>query len=634
MKIQRRIILRVYLVRLGGLILILLGASKVVYTQERSTGPEGPFTYLFDTGTLSSVPLPGEALSKRVGWTKLPEDPPRRAHKFKGDVVFMNDKLVVALRRGSCGAEIYSRRGNALRMRGLLTPAAEDQAIRFSSVKIVQNNLNGVAVNAGFKTTDGQTLILRYELQMGQTFIKTESRRGITRLRVEAPCRFVVLPDFFADDIVVDAEQTGVSKAELPSENFIMHMLGDGQALLMCVWDKRGEDVRITLSGQGSKRVITGSEIYYGRDPALREPSQGKVWVGVLEDEGTWHMHEVTKNDADKVIRLNWERPYPAQWRVDWRLDNNLTDSWEMISQKPDGRYVKHGWFGQPESFGAADWMKPNRQRWTTVLGRFQYPCWMDSSGQGFLQPLKKKLRFQGPAIIYPINRLKETPIDKFTVVDIVRETLGVGPCEYILDVEGQQKKSAGIATCAARDKLNAIYEKKLQKQKRAEVERALVDVLAFVQHIRVRIEDYVAFGRRMQKYLAEQKKAHPELADSLTEMETITRKIEEYLANRKAKIKTPEYATNLVEEFRTKLIDYEGNDALEKCKKITAALVQIGGNQDELVGECRMAVKILRQQAGLLTATDSRMANIAREVRRRTREMLRNPVSYEAPRH
>ena len=129
-------------------------------------------------------------------------------------------------------------------------------------------------------------------------------------------------------------------------------------------------------------------------------------------------------------------------------------------------------------------------------------------------------------------------------------------------------------------------------------------------------------------------KKIHRELAEPLAEMETITRTIDEYLAKRKAEIKTPEYAVNLVEQFRTELIDYEGKDALEKCKRITADLVQIGGNQDELVGECRMAVKILRQQAGLMMATDSRMADIAKEVRRRTQEMLRNPVSYEAPRH
>lgn len=620
MKIQRRTMLRVYLA-----ILILIPAvSKAGYSQQSSTGAEGPFTHLFDTGTSSSVPLSSKALSKRTGWTKLSED--KVVHEFKGDVVFMNDKMAVALRRRTCGAEIYSRRGDDFKMHGLLTPVAEDQAIGLSSIKIVQNNANGVAVDAAIRTTDRQILILRYELQMGQTFIKSESVRGVTRLGVQAPCRLAVLPDFFADDIVIDAEDIPVSKAELPSENFIMHMLGDGQAILMCVWDKRGEDVRITLSGRGSKRVITGSEIHYGNG--------GRIWVAVMEDEGTWHMRKVTKRDAGNVIQLDWKRPYAAQWRVDWRLDNNLTDSWEMLSQKPDGEYVKHGWFEQQESFGTPDWLRAGRKRWTTVLGWFEYPCWVDMNGRGFLQPLKKKLRFQGPAIIYPINRFKETPIDKFTVVDIVRETLGMGPCEYILDVEGQKKKSAGIATCAARDILDAIYEKKQQKAKRAEVEKALVDVLAFVQHIRVRIDDYVAFGRQMQKYLAEQKKAHRELAEPLTEMETITRGIDEYLAKRKAAIKTPEYAVGLVEQFRTKLVEYEGRDALERCKKITADIVDIGGNQDELVGECRMTVKILRQQAGLLMATDSRMANIAREVRHRTQEMLRNPVSYEAPRH
>jgi hypothetical protein len=106
------------------------------------------------------------------------------------------------------------------------------------------------------------------------------------------------------------------------------------------------------------------------------------------------------------------------------------------------------------------------------------------------------------------------------------------------------------------------------------------------------------------------------------------------YVAQRKEGVKTPEYATGLVVEFRTTLVDYEGNDATAKCKRITAALVDIGGNQDELVGECRMVVKILRQRAALAMATDPRVAPVAKEVRRRTQQMLRNPTSYEAPRH
>ena len=59
-----------------------------------------------------------------------------------------------------------------------------------------------------------------------------------------------------------------------------------------------------------------------------------------------------------------------------------------------------------------------------------------------------------------------------------------------------------------------------------------------------------------------------------------------------------------------------------------------VGGNQDELVGECRMAVKMLRQRAGLAMAVDPRTAPVAREIRRRTHEVMRNPATYEAPRH
>jgi predicted secreted Zn-dependent protease len=46
------------------------------------------------------------------------------------------------------------------------------------------------------------------------------------------------------------------------------------------------------------------------------------------------------------------------------------------------------------------------------------------------------------------------------------------------------------------------------------------------------------------------------------------------------------------------------------------------------------MVVKILRQRAALAMAADPRVASVAKEVRRRTQQMLRNPTSYEAPRH
>ena len=602
---------------------------------------------LFDTGMSSSAPLTPDALSRQAGWKLIPED--QIQHQFQGDVVFLNGRLAIALRQKGRGAELYTVSPKGAAMRAELVavgsgPAADGRsgqggrsgqlgarsvpsipsAQSLSSVKIVENNSGSATLDATYKTAQGESLTLGYELKVGQEFVQTQPRSGVTGLWVVAPCRFAVLPDFFADDIVVDATELTVLETELPSENFLLQMV-DG-AVVMAVWHPAKDDVRITLSGQGKARTITGSEIHYAKE--------GKVFVAVINGPGSWHMREIAADEADKILHLDWKAPYIAHWRVDWRRDDNLTDSWEMLTQNPDGEYVKHGWYGQPESFGNVDWLKEGRQRWTTVLGSFLYPCWLDKNGAGYLQPLKKGVRFLGPAVIYPINRLEATPLDAFTVVDVMRDTLGVGPCEYILDVEGQKKTFQGRPTCASRTILNDIYDKKEQKQKKAEVLQTLDDVHAFVRHIRGRIGDYATFGHEMVAYLEEQKKTHTELAGILTEMQEIIHRIDGYVARRKDGIKTPEYATQLVEEFRTTLVDYEGNDAVKKCKRITAALVDIGGNQDELVGECRMVVKILRQRAAMAMATDPRVAPVAREVRRRTQQMLRNPTSYEAPRH
>ena len=240
--------------------------------------------------------------------------------------------------------------------------------------------------------------------------------------------------------------------------------------------------------------------------------------MAIVEAPGIWHQRGVTKEDAGKVLALDWTAPYAAQWRVDWRLRGRLTASWEMAAQLKSGEFLKYGWFGSPETLPA------DRKRWTTVLGSFLYPCWLDQARRGHLQPLTKPDRFEGPAVIYPIQRTKDTPLGEFTVVDLVRATLGVGPCEYILNVEGQGATRKGRATCATRDALAAIYSAKQQKRRRADIERLLDDVVVFVKHIRGRIEQYVDFGHETLAYLQQQQNDHPELSGLLADLEASAR--------------------------------------------------------------------------------------------------------------
>jgi hypothetical protein len=229
---------------------------------------------------------------------------------------------------------------------------------------------------------------------------------------------------------------------------------------------------------------------------------------------------------------------------------------------------------------------------------------------------------------------VRQTPLDAFTVVDVMRNTLGVGPCEHILDLEGQKSEYRGRATCSVRDTLNPIYTAGRQKDERARVDKTLDEGLTFVKHIRGRITRYVEFGHKMRAYLAEQRKAHPELAEFIDEMDRLTKEIDMRVAARVEKIKTPEHVARMNEDFRKNVLDYDGADALKRCQDYTKALVIIGDNQDELSGECRWVVKALRQQAGLRLALDPRAAPVAAEIRARTQEALRNPASHEGARH
>jgi len=602
-------------------LLVPVGAGLCATVGEPETKPK-PALAAWDTGKSSDKSLTPANLAEKDRWTQVPVN--ETLDSFKGDAVLSNGRVTVAVRKRGTAAEVYSEGvdGASERCQLLLLTANGDPAVRLDHVKLTENGKGAVTLHVSYQTAKKAEVAAKFRVKKGEVALETQPGAGAGRLRIESTGRFVALPDFFADDIVVDARKITQPVIEVPSENFLLHLRGTGEAITMCGFENRQQDVKVTLSGDGDARTVTGSEIgFEGK----------KIWVAVLEGPHARHTHELKADDAGKITPLDWQMPFAAQWRVDFTRTNGLTDSWEMLLQKEKGEgFVKPSWLGGGDQF-----LEANRKRWNTVLGEFLYPCWSDHERKGYLQPLKNPaLQFSGPVIVYPINRVQETPLDAYTVVDVMRSTLGVGPCEHILDLEGQKAEYKGQATCACRDGLGAIYGKKQQKEKHDEVEKILADGLIFVKHIRGRITRYVAFGHKMHDYLEAQKKAHPELRDSLSELDKIVLEIDARVAARKAKIQTPEYVAQMNEEFRKNVLDYEGDEALERCKKYGAALVEIGDNQDELSAECRWVVKTLRQRAGLMLATDPKLAEVAGEIRAKTQEALRNPANHEGARH
>ncbi len=544
--------------------------------------------------------------------------------------VLDNGRVRAVFHRGAPAVEWYAKGkgGDLLRARLRVAAASGSTGLALVSANSATSPAGASVVETTWQAAGGAAVTARFTLKRREPVLLVEPGAGAARLRVEAPGRFAVVPDFFADDIVLDARTTSGDWAEVPSENFLLHLTGDGNSIVQVVFEKRDQEARVSLEGAGSNRRVTGSDISFG--------TGGKVWVTLLEGRGIWHAFDVDGKSAGKIVNLGWTMPFTAQWRVNFTRVNGLTDSWEMLVPRKKGKgYVKPGWLGYGD-----DELEADRKRWTTVLGEFPYPCWSDARGRGFVQPLEQgdelsaDHTFRGPALVYPINRMEKTPVDSYTVVDVVRATLGMGPCAYILDVEGQAGSWKGMATCGTRDTLNPIFEKGRQREKRAEIQETLDKVLVFVKYIRSRIESYRDFSHQLAKELEERRAAHPEAGAFLDEMDRFLKEIDTRYEARREKIKTPDDVAKMNEDFRERIMVDESPGAKDKCKAWAEALVEVGSNQDELAGECRWLLKNMRQRAGVLMAAAPAVAPLAEEIRAKVQVVLRNPAGHEGARH
>jgi hypothetical protein len=610
---------------------------------------------VWDTRRASVDPLTAEAIARKEGWTPA-------SGEAAGDVVLANGRILLVARRSAAQMDVYGLGEAGAILRARLIPQAADgeAAGRAERLTLTEAGRGGACVELSCAR-----LSVKFRLRRGERAVEAEPGPGAARLRLEAPGRFLVFPDFFADDILIDARRMPAASIDLPADHFLMHLTGERDGVALCVFERAASDVRVTMSGEGERRAIAGSEIEFGGK---------KIWTALLEGAGIWHAIDVEKSDGKRVLPLDWTMPYAAQWRMDFTRTDDLTDSWEMLLQEREGGdYVRPSWLGLdpkgnlPGSVEEKDVdvgaivlggpasprLGPERKRWTTVLGWFQYPCWTDHARRGYVQPLATRpLTFEGPAVLYPIARTAETPAERMTVVDVMRNTLGVGPCEYLLDLEGQKQEHVGRATCHVRALLDEIFEEGRQKAARADIERYLADGLQFVTHIRGRIDGYVAFGRELQAYLEDQRRSRPTAAGFIDPIQTLAQSIEAKARERRRQIgedpairalsaglpgepTTSDFVVALNRRFLETLAGYEGPDARERLKaEYTKPFTMIGGQQDDLVGECRWLVRAIRQKAAILVSQHPAAAPIAAAIRARTQQALRGASVYEAARH
>jgi hypothetical protein len=305
--------------------------------------------------------------------------------------------------------------------------------------------------------------------------------------------------------------------------------------------------------------------------------------------------------------------PFHAKWKGDFVRADHTVDSWEFF-------YVSGPGYGG----------RSPRWRWSGVVGAYDWPCWFDGKPGELKAGIQAAAKFPngtfaGPFVAYPINRDAETPADQLTITDLMRESLGEGPCEYIMDTAGQGESNKGVFTCAVDAMVPAIFAAGRQKEERVFLDQMLQQTQIFIKAIGDRINGYVDFRTQLLTYLAEQKKAKPELADFIGRLEKQANSMQKDRVDRSGPVAA------LVAQIKAEAIsDTPRRDIWALTTEEGSGIAAHGGWQDDVVARCRNSAKIIRQIATIEMAINPKSAEVAKEVRKRTQQVLRGALGHE----
>jgi len=514
--------------------------------------PGTPFTYLFDTGGQSARPLSAEAIAAKQGWALVPEDDTE--HALQGDAVLLNDKLTLVLRRQGPGAEVYSQTADGAKLRAVVM-AAPGKAVAITgipSVRIVENSPGAVMVEADLHD-DGPsgTCTAGYRITPGQAMLEMTGGPSADRFFVWSNTRYIVVPDFFADDMVFRASACDLPRFGLPAESFLLSLIDGGDCMLMCVWRSAEQDAYAVATGEGADRAIRGCEIAGGADKTL--------WVALLEQPDVWCHRTIAEDDATGSIDLDWKRPFDARWRADFVQVDGGTESRELDGVNlPPGRVV-----------------------------------------------------------VYPLDRSPDTPLTALCPIDVLRNTLGVGPCQYVLQSEGLAS-DANPTPAFVMEWVERQFAGDKDAESAEEIRRRLEAMADHVARVQARIDQYAAFSREIRALCeTDGESAEPTAIERLT---GVLDEMDRSLAALRDTTDATAYATVLATQIAG-LIGKES--APVEFRRLGEAVRRIGAAQDRALSKCRMAVRWLKQQARMTAIRNPRAAELVRKIQARTEQFV-----------
>jgi hypothetical protein len=172
------------------------------------------------------------------------------------------------------------------------------------------------------------------------------------------------------------------------------------------------------------------------------------------------------------------------------------------------------------------------------------------------------------------------------------------------------------------------VFEEGEEVAKKEYIQSALKDMVYFSESCR-RIEEMQQFARAILGFLEAKGSGSPELKPCVETPARIAQQITEEYTVQKENMKSLEYASDLTRQTLA-LTKKKDSNNLKSYLELLKSWRAMGGAQDYVLAQCHTITRKLCQEAGYACAVQPMTVELAREVRARCRQVLRNPDGYE----
>jgi hypothetical protein len=529
-----------------------------------------------------------------------------REYEFKGDAVVRIRDVTILFRSALGRVDFYAasgainreepRAGQILAKNKIAAIQPIGGASGISHFEIIRNNSDEIILEATFKENEAP---IRFSFGKDATI---EIKPGLNSkgLAIQAPFAYGIVPGFLADDMIFSGHEDAPSGSlAVPAENMFLGLLEGGDREWVMTWPTGKQQLTLQLGSKGQANRIQSVEF---------QNDGQSLFLSFLSAPGIWHNEPLRSDFLEQDVSVHWKPPFPARWQTEL-LESGIKTRFTFRDSKDT--------------------------IWRGVPGSYTYPVWFEKGVP--IYHLSKKIAPKGDSLVYFVEG-QDTPPGVSTPEDILKATLGRVAAEQIIDSPGRKLRThhrrggTGVrraCTCGCTEAIQAIFEARAETEQREYVKSALDDMIYFIQCHLHRIDEYRQFADRTAEFLRQQTNASPNLqaygGSLLQIVAEIPREYEVQLEN----IKDLDYAADL--ERQTMALTSK-NDAgnLAAYMELLKAWRGMGGAQDYIVAQCHSITRNLFQEAGYESATQPEALPLAMEMRKRCREILRNPDGYE----